>query len=260
MPDWDAVYNAVFNHQLPGRIARNLVRTLAQLTLHRQLEAWCIRKASLKLAGQLMKDPVKSAVRKAAKMGSFRAAKAMLKTSALSNALLYSTNLFIDEVGMLLEWLLPHQHVSERREVLKYAKIQVASSVLGFTFCTLGMAVGTLILPGNGTFWGGICGDLVPLLIYNSEVLEVLRVRVRVRVMADAERLEAGVKLQQPTAGAVACREQHFRMSPTERRNDGTTTCVCPTSGAFDTSGAFERGPRPLAHRTGGGGGRYAAK
>mmetsp|Transcript_62400 Transcript_62400/g.171551 ORF Transcript_62400/g.171551 Transcript_62400/m.171551 type:complete len:260 (+) Transcript_62400:3-782(+) len=165
MPDWDAVYNAVFNHQLPGRIARNLVRTLAQLTLHRQLEAWCIRKASLKLAGQLMKDPVKSAVRKAAKMGSVRAAKAMLKTSALSNALLYSTNLFIDEVGMLLEWLLPHQHVSERREVLKYAKIQVASSVLGFTFCTLGMAVGTLILPGQGTFWGGICGDLVPLLI-----------------------------------------------------------------------------------------------
>jgi len=55
---------------------------------------------------------------------------------------------------------------------------------------------------------------------YNSEVLEVPTVRVRVRVMADAERLEAGVKLQQPTAGAVACREQHFRMSPTERRND----------------------------------------
>jgi len=55
---------------------------------------------------------------------------------------------------------------------------------------------------------------------YNSEVLEVLGVRVRVRVMADAERLEAGVKLQQSAAGAVACREQHFRRPPTERRND----------------------------------------
>ena len=42
----------------------------------------------------------------------------------------------------------------------------------------------------------------------------------RVRVMADAERLEAGVKLQQSAAGAVACREQHFRRPPTERRND----------------------------------------
>lgn len=168
MPDWDAVYNAVFNHQLPGRIARNLVRTLAQLSLHRALEAYCIRIAPLKLAGQLMKDPVKSAMRKAVKMGRFRAAKAMLRTSALSNALLYSTNLLIDEVGMLLEWLLPHQHRSEKREVLKYAKIQVASSVLGFTFCTLGMAAGTLILPGNGTFWGGICGDLVPLLILSQ--------------------------------------------------------------------------------------------
>ena len=38
--------------ELLGRVARNLVRTLVQLSLHRVLQAYCIRITPLKLAGQ----------------------------------------------------------------------------------------------------------------------------------------------------------------------------------------------------------------
>ena len=144
----------------PCRALKMLCRVLSCTSLKRILEAVCVRLCSLKTAARLVKDPAKSAVRKALRGGRLLASAKMLRTAAYSNCLTYAANFIVEE--LLLLW---HYKADLRR--------QTRGLLLGFgtayACCTAGIASGTFVKPGWGTVLGAAFGDITGILILEQQ-------------------------------------------------------------------------------------------
>lgn len=90
------------------RFVQMLMRILGCTSLKRLLEAACVKALDVKTAGRLVKDPVKSALRKAARCGRATAAGKMLKTASYAQCLTYAANLIVAEAGLLWKYFFDH--------------------------------------------------------------------------------------------------------------------------------------------------------
>lgn len=126
--DWDKLSSEL--DEFGSRFVKMLLRVLGCTSLKRVLEAGCVWLFSLKTADRLVKDPAKSAVRKAARFGRIGAANRMLRTAAYAQCLTYSANLLVEEA--VLAWrYLATPNVSS--DAYKRWRTQAKSLVVGFS-------------------------------------------------------------------------------------------------------------------------------
>lgn len=98
--DWDRLQAELAEFRT--KFFKMFLRVLGCTSLKRLLEAGCLRLFSAKTADRLIKDPAKSALRKAARLGRPRAALGMLSCAARAQCLTYAANLLVEEV--VLAW------------------------------------------------------------------------------------------------------------------------------------------------------------
>ncbi|KAJ8609709.1 hypothetical protein CTAYLR_008437 [Chrysophaeum taylorii] len=158
--DWDILSAEL--RDFKSKFVKTLFRVLGCTSLKRLLEACCVEACARKTAIRLLKDPVKSALRKAGRAGRGVAALKMLRTAAYANALTYVSNFVVEEAVLL--WRL-----GRRRRVVRQSTSLLVGFGAAYACSTCGIALGTLLKPGWGTVLGAAFGDIASLLILEPQ-------------------------------------------------------------------------------------------
>lgn len=188
--DWDRLGEELKDFK--SRAVAMFVRVLGCTSLKRCLEAACVKLCKLPTADKLLKDAAKSAQRKAARYGRWRAAcrmvstmaasnfcegeetnasrRAQVETAAYANCLSYAANLLVEEACFIAAYVRGARAEPAAEPALrKRLRAQSTAACVGygaaFGLATLGAAAGSLLKPGWGTIIGGACGDLLGILL-----------------------------------------------------------------------------------------------
>lgn len=161
---------------IPHQATANIVRSLSVSSIQRALEAIVVRVLEPRWANKFVKDAVLSAERKAARAGNYRAALAMLSTSAYAITMINLANFIYDllQVGYdLIIERYPQYRIGPKpssprppKKPLKKRLVRIVLvNVTSYAVGTCGMALGTYAYPGLGTTIGGCIADVSQLLL-----------------------------------------------------------------------------------------------
>jgi hypothetical protein len=142
----------VIGKQIAQKVSIGVAWQLGTVSLLRFLEASCKQVLSPSIANRLVKKVPESAVRKADRMDRISAGISIIGTSIMAE-LLTHVSLFIAEqvIEMTKADKQESREESIKRGVRKHASVLVANSV--------GASIGTIILPGTGTWIGSTLSE-----------------------------------------------------------------------------------------------------
>ncbi|OQR87172.1 hypothetical protein ACHHYP_09412 [Achlya hypogyna] len=145
------------------RCQTHCVKTLSNTTVLRSLEFVSLRILDVRVAGKLMKDVTKSAMRKYARhQSAVTAARQIVKTGVRASVLGSVAIFLVEEIIAIYQAIqrkLQATAEETERQLLKVTLVGLRRCGLAIVGSAAGGAVGTLVSPGRGTFIGAFVGE-----------------------------------------------------------------------------------------------------
>ncbi|KAF0703778.1 Aste57867_7536 [Aphanomyces stellatus] len=156
------VFVAPTPYEFAIKVEHTFVRMISNTTMLRSLEFVSLQVLDVRMAGKLMKDVTKSALRKYGRFNStsvtaIRIAKTSFRASILSNSAVFLVEEIVDIIKTLFG-LGKKDEDSKFIQRLLHATRKCLFAILG---TAVGSSVGTFLAPGKGTFIGAFVGESI---------------------------------------------------------------------------------------------------
>ncbi|KDO19377.1 hypothetical protein SPRG_15467 [Saprolegnia parasitica CBS 223.65] len=145
------------------RCQLHCVKTLSNTTVLRSLEFISIRILDVRVAGKLVKDVTKSALRKYARHQSATTAAFQIVKTGVRASVLGSVAIFLVEeiiaICHAIQCKLQATAIETERQLLQVTLLGLRRCGLAIVGSAAGGAIGTLVSPGKGTLVGALVGE-----------------------------------------------------------------------------------------------------